>query len=172
VTVDLIVLAGAAGGGKSVTAYEISAQLRRAGVAHAVIDTDALDDVFPVPPELWRLSERNLACIWRGYRELAVERAVLAGVYLHRPAELAWVRRATEAERVTIVRLTAPMSVLEERVRRREIGSGYEAQRRRTAHQVRELDAEVAVAGVHLLATGGRPLPAIAAEVIELAGWQ
>ena len=42
------------------------------------------------PPEQWRLSERNLACIWRGYRELAVERAVLAGVYLHRPAELAW----------------------------------------------------------------------------------
>jgi adenylylsulfate kinase-like enzyme len=41
------VLAGAAGVGKSATADEISAQLRRAGVAHAVIDTDALADVFP-----------------------------------------------------------------------------------------------------------------------------
>jgi adenylylsulfate kinase-like enzyme len=43
---DVLVIAGPAGVGKTCTANEVSQQLRAAGVAHAVVDTDALDDVY------------------------------------------------------------------------------------------------------------------------------
>jgi molybdopterin-guanine dinucleotide biosynthesis protein len=61
---EVLVIAGPAGVGKTTVANEVSAQLRRANVAHAVVDTDVLDDVFPVPDEQWRVTEQNLAAVW------------------------------------------------------------------------------------------------------------
>jgi deoxyadenosine/deoxycytidine kinase len=70
----VLVISGPAAVGKTSVASEVSAQLRAADVAHAVIDTDALDDVYPVPDEQWRLTERNLASVWRSFRELGTRR--------------------------------------------------------------------------------------------------
>ena len=68
-------ISGPAGVGKTSVANEVSAQLRAADIAHAVIDTDALDDVYPVPDEQWRLTERNLASVWLSFRLQANELA-------------------------------------------------------------------------------------------------
>ena len=140
------------------------------GVAHAVIDTDELDHVFPVPDDLPRLTERNLAVIWEGYRERGIHRLILAGVFLHREGELAWIRRAVGDARFTLIRLSASESTLRERIGQREQGSDYHAQVERTLAQVRDL-AEDETAGLEEVRSDRLPLSQIATEVIALAGW-
>ncbi|HEV8154563.1 MAG TPA: hypothetical protein VGP67_03460 [Gaiellales bacterium] len=105
--IEVLVISGPAAVGKTSVANEVSAQLRAADIAHAVIDTDALDDVYPVPDEQWRLTERNLAAVWQSFRELGTRRLIVVGVYMHRGSELSWIRRASGVDRLTLVRLSA-----------------------------------------------------------------
>jgi molybdopterin-guanine dinucleotide biosynthesis protein len=165
---EVVLIVGPAGVGKTSVANELSLQLRAAGVAHAVVDTDALDDVFPVPQEQWRLTERHLAAIWRTYRELGTDRLILTGVRLHEPGERAWIRRATGPERLTVIRLDASDAALEQRVRQREIGSGAAAQLERTRLQAGELRA---AEDMTVIETDERPVAEIAAEIAVLVGW-
>jgi predicted kinase len=168
--IDVLVIAGPAGVGKTSTANEVSQQLRASGIAHAVVDTDTLDDVFPVPEDQWRITERNLAAVWGTFAELGTRRLLLTGVHMHRPSELEWIRRATAAERFTLVRLTASEATLMRRIAAREIGSALESQRTRTLQQVREMEAEV-TGEAHLIETDDLSVVATAAEVIRLTGW-
>ena len=137
--IEIVVIAGPAGVGKTTVANELSVQLQGDGVRHAVVDTDALDDIFPVPEDQWRLTERHLAFVWQSYRELGISRLILTGVYLHDPKELAWITRATSPDRVTLIRLDASEDTLACRVRGREIGSAYTDQLTRTRHQAVDL---------------------------------
>ena len=163
-------IAGPAAVGKTSVANEVSFQLRAADVAHAVIDTDALDDVYPIPDEQRRLTERNLASVWLSFRELGTQRLILAGVYMHRESELSWIRRASGADRLVLVRLSASKRTLGERVRGREIGSAHDDQLARTLLQADELaDEDVPLAAV--IETDERTVPDIAAEIVELLGW-
>ena len=169
--IEVLVIAGPAGVGKTSVMHEVSARLRESGIAHAVVDTDALDDVFPVPADQSRITERNLAFVWQGYRdELGVRRLILAGVYLHRAAELAWIQRATDADNVILVQLVAGDETLARRVGSREIGSAYSAQLSRTLLQARELKRETEPAQT-LVNTDGRSIGAIATEIAAILGW-
>jgi hypothetical protein len=135
-----------------------------------VIETDALDDVYPVPDEQWRLTERNLASAWQSFRELGTRRLILVGVYMHRESELSWIRRATGADRLTLVGLSASQRTLGERVGRREIGSAHDGQLARTLLQASELAREAAP-HTPVIETDERTVPDIAAEIVELVGW-
>ena len=168
--IDVLVISGPAAVGKTCVASEVSAQLRAADIAHAVIDTDALDDVYPVPDEQWRLTERNLAAVWQSFRELGTPRLILVGVYMHRESELTWIRRASGAERLTLVRLSASERTLGQRVGRREIGSAHDDQLARTLLQSNEL-AEEALPHAPVIETDERTVPDIAAEIVELLRW-
>jgi predicted kinase len=168
--IEVLVISGPAGVGKTSVANEVSAQLRAADIAHAVIDTDALDDVYPVPDQQWRLTERNLAAVWGSFRELGTRRLILAGVYMHRESELSWIRRASDADRLVLVRLSASEPALAERVARREIGSAHVEQLARTLRQANEL-ADEPVPAAAVIDTTERMVPAVAAEVVELLGW-
>ena len=46
---DVLVISGPGGVGKSTVAFEASQQLQAQGVDHALVDTDELDRIFPVP---------------------------------------------------------------------------------------------------------------------------
>ena len=169
-TADVLVLSGAAGVGKTSVAHEVASQLRRMGVAHAVIDTDELDHVFPVPDDLPRLTERNLAAIWEGFRERGIHRLILVGVFMHRETELAWIRRAVGDARFTLIRLSASEAMLRERIGQREQGSDYQAQVERTFAQLRDL-AEDETTSLEEIHTDRLRLSQIAAKAISLAGW-
>ncbi len=93
--VDVLVLVGPAGVGKSAVAYELSLQLQRTNAAHALVDTDELDRVFPVPADLPRITERNLAAVWRTYRERGIDRLILVGVQLDQQDSAARAKRAS-----------------------------------------------------------------------------
>lgn len=168
--IDVVLIAGPAGVGKTTVANEVSLQLRAAGIAHAVIDSDGLDDLFPVPDDQRRLTEHNLAHVWSSFQARGADRLLLTGVYLHRPDELEWITRATGPDRMVLVELTAPDAVLRERVGRREVGSGGPSQLERTAAQAHRLAAERSPEAV-LVQTGGRPVTAIAAEIVSLLAW-
>jgi hypothetical protein len=132
-----------------------------------VIDTDELDRIYPVPDDLSRITEHNLAAVWGGFRDRGVARLILVGVFADRPTELKWIARAVPGARFTLVRLVAPWATLEERIGRREIGTGRPAQLERTASQVAAMQGDQRVE-VHLVDTGGLSLEQAAGEVRRL----
>ena len=139
---DVLVISGPAGVGKSTTAFEVSNQLQAAGVDHVLIDTDELDRIYPVPDDLSDVTECNLAAMWATFAARGARRLILVGVYLDRPSELDWVRRAIPDAAITCVRLAASDATLVDRVARREIGSDRAGQLERTRRQVERLDAD------------------------------
>jgi broad-specificity NMP kinase len=137
------VICGTAGVGKTSVAVELSLLLATADVAHALIGTDELDRVHPWPPPGWAssdLSERNLAALWSTYAGLGQTRLVLCAVMVDVPRELTWIARAVPGAAFTVFRLAADGATLEERVHRRELGSGAAAQLERTLRYAAAID--------------------------------
>lgn len=164
---DVLVISGPAGVGKSSVAFEVSRQLQLAGTAHALIDTDELDHIYPVPDDLPAITERNLAAIWGSFTERGTRRLILVGVYLDRPSELEWIARAVPHARFTLVRLTSSEDTLFERVRLREIGTGMRDQWERTMRQVSST-SDGTRADLHQVHTDGAPVVEIAQRVLAL----
>lgn len=93
--------------------------------------------------------------------------AVLSGLIEHR-ADVQQVSAAIPGAAVTVVRLTAPLEVLEQRIRLREPATPDEeldGARWWTAHFEREHPEDF------LVESDQRPLRKIAGEVLRLASW-
>lgn len=75
-----------------------------------------------------------------------------------------------EDPRVTAVLLTCSDATARQRLAQREIGTGLDRHIERSDVMARELDRR-APSWVHRVATDGRAVPNIAAEVIALTGW-
>jgi hypothetical protein len=168
--IDVVVIAGPSGVGKSATAFEMSNQLRVAGVPHAVIDTDALDHVYPPPENQWQLTERNLAAVWETFFEGGARRLVVSGVHLNRRGEQEWVRRATRGDRFTLVQLAASDAALAARLRQREIGSGRDRHLERMLRHLKAQPKDLSP-DTRLFETERRSLEETAARIIEVVGW-
>jgi chloramphenicol 3-O-phosphotransferase len=100
---------------------EVGRLLRRRGIPHAFIDVDALAYTFPTPPDdrfQQRLALRNLAEVWRNHQQAGARVLVLDRVVEHR-ANLAGYRAAVPGAAITVVRLSASVEVIAERLERR-----------------------------------------------------
>ena len=75
-----------------------------------------------------------------------------------------------DGPRVTAVLLTPSDATARRRLARREIGTALQAHVDRSRVAARELD-ELTPASAHRVATDGRVVADIAAEIIELTGW-
>lgn len=168
--VSVLAISGPGGVGKSSVAFELSLILQRRDVDHALVDTDALDHVFPVPQDLPRLTERNLAAVWESFRERGVSRLVLIGVYLDRPDEAAWLKQAIPDASFKFVRLVANENALLARVARRELGSGREAQRQRSVLQPAAMASDQRPEVV-VVDASGRSVTELAGRLLALSGW-
>lgn len=171
--VDILVISGAAGVGKSTVAWEVGRQLQVVNVRHAIIDTDELDRVFPQPEtlsELVALSRRNLEALWESFAELGHTRLILSGVMLDLDADLAWVSASIDSADYTVVRLIASDETLRQRVETREIGSGREEQMKRTLAQA-EVLRERSTGRMVEVHTDGRSPVEIAREILDVTGW-
>ncbi|MEV3908203.1 AAA family ATPase [Streptomyces canus] len=171
---EVLLLGGRAGVGKTTVGWEISARLRAARVAHAVIDGDFMGQVHPAPggdPHRAAVAERNLTAVWGNYAELGYRRLV----YTHTVSvleESTGVFRRAMGVGVRIVRvlLTASDETTERRLAGRELGSELERELRGSARKARMLD-ERAPAGTLRVVTDGRTVIDIAAEVTAVTGW-
>jgi broad-specificity NMP kinase len=171
--VDVLVICGVAGVGKSTVAWEIGSQLQVADVQHAMIDTDELDRVYPQPEslsELVALSGRNLAALWESFAALGHSRLILSGVMLDLDADLAWISASIGNADYTVVRLHASDETLRQRVEAREIGSGREEQTKRTLAQAKVLREQKTRRTVAVQTDGRSPVE-IAHEILEVTGW-
>lgn len=90
--VEVLLITGPAAVGKSTLCWELGGLLGEAGIAHAAIESDELDRVFPKPdaaalsvlaPGVRDVSQLNLAALWTTYRALGHGRPIMSGVMIH-----------------------------------------------------------------------------------------
>lgn len=176
---ELLLITGPAGVGKSTLSWEMSAQLAAAQVAHAVIETDELDRVFPRPdtadlerirPGTVDVSSINLAAIWSTYRALGHTRLIMSGVMVHLGFDKRWILSAIPEARITVVRLLVSEPTLLARLAQREIGSGADEQAQRSLRQARRMASEDAE-DVILLPTDGKTPAELAKIILQKTGW-
>lgn len=115
--VDVLVLHGSPGSGKSTLSGAIADLLRESGLANAVIDLDDLTMVYPHPERSFALN--NLRAIWPNYATIAGSRLVIPSVIADED-ERVQLRAAVPGSRFVVCELTAPETVLKERVAARE----------------------------------------------------
>ncbi len=176
---QILLITGPAGAGKSTLCWEISARLAGSGVAHAVIETDGLDRVFPLPtpaepaalrPGTTDVSSLNLAAIWATYRALGHTRLIMSGVMVRPEEDRRWIADAIPSAEIMVVRLRATDATLLARLDRREAGSGRDDQIRRSLRQAEQMAGERADGLVVVPADDATPAE-LADGVPRSAGW-
>lgn len=165
---EALFIGGRSGVGKSCVGNEIHTQLSAAGVRHCLIEGDNLDLAYP-PPWEHRLAERNLAAMWGNYRALGYRRMIYTNtVSVRFVADLT--AAMGDSPRVTAVLLTSSDATARERLAGREIGTALRQHIERSDAAARDLDGSVP-AWVRRVATDGRTVADIAAEIIKLTTW-
>ncbi|MFJ1644764.1 hypothetical protein [Streptomyces sp. NPDC088258] len=172
---ELLLIGGGAGVGKTTVGWEVSALLREAGTAHCLIEGDFMDQIHPAPaadPHRSAITERNIASVWSNYAALGQRRLIYTNTVS--VLEERMVSRAMgcgAAVRATRVLLTAEEATVRQRLVQREIGSQLSAHIERSLYRARQL-AETAPVGTVRIATDGRSVRDIAAQVLQAAAWQ
>jgi adenylylsulfate kinase-like enzyme len=115
--IEVLVLNGSPGAGKSTLANAIAEQLRQMDISHAVIDVDELGRVFP---ELGAsLGWSNLRAIWPNYATMSNLKVILP-VCIDSKQDLDVLRNAVPSKEFMICELVANESTLKDRVTKRE----------------------------------------------------
>lgn len=168
--VPVLLITGPVGVGKSTVAAEAARLLREANVPHALVDLAWIEQCWPVPADdPWneRLTHRNLACMWANFRQAGADRLLLVRV-LEARSLLRQVVEAVPGAEVTVVRLRAPLAVLQARIRSREASdpSWFLGAATHTAKVLEQARVED-----HLVDNEDRPVAAVAEEVLRRVGW-
>ncbi len=166
--IEVLLIAGRSGVGKTTVSYEVSECLRVHDIPHALVDGDNLDAVYP-PVDGPALTERNLAAIWKNYRLLGHDRLIYVNTVS--VLEDAMIRRAIDEDvRISGVLLQSTDAAALERLARREIGTTLDVHLERSAAASALLEAD-APAWVHRVPTDGRTVRQIAVSILHLTEW-
>jgi len=169
----VLLIAGRSGVGKSTVAWEVSEQLRAAGVAHCVVEGDLMGQVHPAPaddPDRSAITERNLAAVWANFAALGHHRLIYTNTVS--VLEGAMFQRAMGGGPLRIVRvlLTADDVTARARLTQRETGSQLAPHIERSGLMARHL-ARHAPEDTVRVPTDGRPIVDIARQVVAATGW-
>ena len=179
--IQILLIGGASGTGKTTVCWEISAILEHRGVAHCVIDGDTLGHTFPAPPgdpSRSGIVERNLASVWSGFAEVGQTRLIYTNTVSVLEEEM--IRRAvrkssaggdgsSEVE-VTGVVLTAGARTVARRLAQRETGDRVDLHIDRSLRAAMLLQQR-ASDSVVVISTDGRAVEDIALDVLDATGW-
>lgn len=162
--VEVLILTGPCGVGKSTLAFECMTLLETAGVSAAMVDGE-LAYFHPKPPgdrHGYAVAEEGLRALWKVYAACGLRRLLLGRV-VEDEEQLAIVTRAIPEAHVRLLRLVAAPSTVAQRLRGREIGSGLAWHEQRSAEIARSTLGEPVDAE--------RPVTVVAREVLARAGW-
>lgn len=123
-----MIVTGPVGVGKTTVASGVSELLEQARIAHAYVDIDALRWHYPRRPDdrfSTRLAMKNLAAIWINFQDYGATSLVVSDVIETR-SELDRYRAAIPGADIFVIRLTASLRTLQERLKGRELGPGLE----------------------------------------------
>lgn len=171
--IRVLVLCGASGVGKTSTAWEIGHRLQGVEIAHAILDTDDLDRVWPHPEGIEArisISRRNLQSCWATFSAVGARHLVLCGVMASTAESTEWIADAIPGASIRFVRLVANHSTREGRLRRREIGSGF-------SHDMAASDRAATFIEAHdredmlTVATDEKSVAAVVEEVLDAIAW-
>jgi hypothetical protein len=171
--VEVLVLCGAAGTGKTSTLWEVGHVLRARGVPRALIDTDELDRVWPTPnttEALISISRRNLRAVWETFASLGIRHLVLCGVMASTAQSREWIDDAIPGAAITFVRLSAERSTRADRLRAREVGSGFDQEMEASDKATRYIEAHDEP-GLPIVPTDRRSVHEVAADVLDATNW-
>lgn len=169
-TLQLLVLSGTVGVGKTTIGEQIHDVLSERRIANALFDLDALRYQWP-PTSAWNadLLVEHLAALWPNLARRDVAHLVLAGV-MESPADLERIREALPPAAATVVRLIAPPDVRTGRLRdRMHPGEALDWHLTRTV----ELDAILDSSTVDMITVnnGDRTPRDVAIDVLEQVRW-
>jgi predicted kinase len=165
--VEVLVLHGSPGSGKTTLSRAVSELLGAAGKANAVIDLDELSLIYPSPGRSFACD--NFKAIWPNYAAVPQLKVVIPSVIAdeHERDQL---RAAVAGARFVVCELTAPEAVLKNRVTAREPNEDWQQNlrdfidlfhRRTDLTQIRDFQVD----------THNRSVDETAREIIEKARW-
>jgi len=167
VNIEVLVLHGSPGSGKTTLSRAIAELLRISEAPHAVIDLDDLSMVYP--PQGRDFARRNLKSIWPNFAAISDLRVIIPAV-LANAEEAAQLRAAAPSSRFMVCELTAPQDALKKRVTERE-PNAYWKSRLREFVDLYHSRTDLADIRDFLVSTHDRRVEDAAREVIEKAGW-
>ncbi|PKX88458.1 uncharacterized protein P174DRAFT_516530 [Aspergillus novofumigatus IBT 16806] len=181
--VQVILLSGRSGVGKTTIASEMSEHLKIHGIPHAHIDGDNLDMVYPEEegPDLLLLNLESM--FGNYYRRRGCSRLILSGTAMALEYEsiqntlqaviqdsLQFPREREPAIDLRGFILTATDNTASERLRKREIGSLLDHHLASGLRMASVLENEVGGWACRI-STDGRTVKDIAAQILEQANW-
>jgi gluconate kinase len=169
---EALLIGGRSGVGKSTVGWEVSAQLQAVQVAHAFVEGDNLDQIYPAPdgdPTRSKITEANLAALWHNYATLGCSRLIYTNTVSVLESDLI-ARAMGGAPRIIMVLLTAEDATALQRLSGREIGSQLGPHLARSAKMADYLES-TAPAPVMRIPTDGRTVTDIAHDLIAATGW-
>lgn len=171
---EVLLIGGRAGVGKTTVGWEVSARLRAAAVAHAIVEGDFLGQAHPAPegdPDRSELTESNLTAVWANFARRGYRRLIYTNTLSVLPEAAGMFERAMGADvRIVRVLLTASDATATDRLTGRELGSELAEGLRASARKARLLDESVPADAVRVV-TDGRSVTDIACEVVAATGW-
>jgi gluconate kinase len=171
--VQVLLIGGRAGVGKTTVASSVSALLQEARVAHCHVEGDTLDAAYPKPgddPLGTAMTEANLAALWANYTALGFRRLIYVNTASVLEPDLI-VRAVGGVSHLVGVLLTGADETVRQRLQRREHGHHLTDHIARSDRAARVLEERSPVA-THRLTTDRRTPEAIAADIVILTGWK
>jgi len=166
--VEVLILHGSPGSGKTTLAEAIAEQLREADQTNAVIDLDEISRVYP--PQDHSFSRRGLKAIWSNYAAIPNLKVVIPTVIADAEDHRLLID-AMPATKVMICELSAPEPVLKERVSTREPNEYWQNRLRKWVDVYHKRD-ESQKFGDFQVTTHDKSVENTAQEIIGRAGWR
>jgi hypothetical protein len=167
--VPVLLVTGPIGVGKTAVLHEADALLIGADSHHATVELEGIARCWPEAIEGSRtvFAYRNLAALWSNFVAVGASRLLLSALVEPR-SDLRLVVDAIPDAAITVIRLHAPLSTLEQRIRLREAAApeGELVGARWWTQHFDELRVED-----HVVETENRPVGEVAREVLRLADW-
>jgi adenylylsulfate kinase len=164
------VITGPVGVGKSTVVQEANSLLIGTGVSHATVELEDIARFWGGKPSKSgnaAIAYRNLASVWANYQEAGADRLLLS-LLMERKSDLQGVYEAIPAAEIKVVRLSAPLALIEERLRLREKTIPDEEVSAARWWVSRLEDSEFAD---YVVSNDHRPPRAVAMEVLQLLRW-